>query len=146
MSWENWTKAIGENIIQECSLKIGETTRQIYINKKRFDVKYRHLKKQTYDDIHKVVSDVMQNYNKCLSFEMVKWSECISDLIKEMCGYICHNYITHAYNDFLEYVICYENIVVIINYYRIEYIFNDRIIKKSDLEDLKNTFLFLSQK
>ncbi len=143
MSWENWAKAIGENLIQECSFTIGENTRQIYVNNKCFDIEYRHLKQQKYDNIHKIVSDTIQNYNKCLSFDTVEWSKLVSDLIKEICDYICQDYITNSYKDFLEYVICYENIVVIINYYRIEYIFNDKCIKKTDLEDLQNTFKFL---
>lgn len=143
MSWENWAKAIGENIIQECSFTIGENTRQIYIGKKCFDIEYRHLKKQKYEKIHKIVSDTIQNYNKCLSFDVVAWSKLVSDLIKEICDYISQDYITNSYKDFLEYVICYENIVVVINYFRIEYIFNDKCIKKTDLEDLQNTFEFL---
>jgi len=85
MSWENWAKAIGENIIQECSFTIGENTRQIYVNNKCFDIEYRHLKKQKYENIHKIVSDTIQNYNKCLSFDTVEWSKLVSDLIKEIC-------------------------------------------------------------
>jgi len=143
----NWADKIGENIIKEVSLKIGDETKQININKKNFDIQYRHLKKQYYKDINEKVSYVIENYTRHITYNII-WSKIIVETIMEILKFIHQDYITNKYHinnqdEYIEYIVCYENIVIIINNERIEYIFNEKNYKKSDLEELHKTFSFL---
>lgn len=79
----NWVDKIGENIIKEVSLKVGDETKQININKKNFDIQYRHLNKQYYKDINEKVSYVIQNYTRHITYYII-WSKMIVETIMEI--------------------------------------------------------------
>jgi len=152
----NWANEIGKHLIKECKITIGNETKQIALRKndeiKYYDIKYNHLKKQTYTEkeFNDKINLILNNKNKMTEkYPCIERSKLVNETIIDIVDYIYEDYIDNTYDKYWQIITLYNNIVItlqndcdITDSY-IEFIYIDEEINKNDLEILKEVFAFI---
>ena len=152
----NWTDTIGKHLIKECKIIIGNETKQIALRKndeiKYFDIKYNHLRKQTYSrkEFNDKINLILNNKNKTTEkYPCIKRTDLIIETMIDIVDYIYEDYIDNTYDDYWQIITLYNNIVITLqndcditdSYIEFDYINEE--INKNDLEILKEVFAFI---
>jgi len=152
----NWANEIGKHLIKECKITIGNETKQIALRKndeiKYFDIKYNHLRKQTYSrkEFNDKINLILNNKNKKTEkYPCCKRTDLIIETMIDIVDYIYEDYIDNTYDKYWQIITLYNNIVITLqndcditdSYIEFDYINEE--INKNDLEILKEVFAFI---
>lgn len=151
----SWAQNIGQQLIKECQINIGDEIKQIALRKngelKIYDIKYKHLMKQKYSrkEFNDKINLIINNKNKIIEkYDCENYSDLVIENIINIADYIYEDYINNSYNTYFQIITLYNNIIINfendcdISKSNIEFYYIEDEINKNDLKILKEVFAF----